>query len=468
LVKRILDSPWLYFGLAGLLLALAVVSQLEIQLPSRPQGTVEDLASLAERAAPEGDLNVLFIVIDTLRSDRLGSYGYERDTSPVMDLLAQHGVRFADVRAHSSWTKTSMASLWTGTYPMVHGLLDWSHVLPTAAKLPAESFAERGFRTGGLIRNGWVGANMGFGQGFGAYYLPKPNASPERYERNNPSTGPLTGTDEDITLSAIEFLRGYPHERFFLYLHYMDVHQYTYDESSALFGTSYSDAYDNAIRWTDRNIAEVLEALDDQGRSDSTLIVIASDHGEEFGEHRGEGHAKTLYEEVVRVPWIIMPPFALDQPIVVEAPAQNVDIWPTLYDMLGWDPPHEADGISMFPAILAAGRGEASPVPPDRERYATLNRWWGDPDAKAVIMASVTRGSQRLIRGLTGDELYDHAKDPGESRNLVGSNGDAEAELTGLLEEYLATEERAFGTPPTRTLREVDLNQLKALGYVIQ
>ena len=138
MLRRILDSPWPYFVGAGLLLAIAVASQVDVQIRSRPQGTAADIPELRERDG----LNVVFVLIDTLRADRLGIYGYERPTSPTIDDLARHGIVFKQVTAQSSWTKSSMASLWTGTLPANNGMLRYNHALPEEAMLPAEIFQE--------------------------------------------------------------------------------------------------------------------------------------------------------------------------------------------------------------------------------------------------------------------------------------------------------------------------------------
>jgi arylsulfatase A-like enzyme len=435
---------------------------------TRPLGNLDDLGLVAQRAGPAGDMSVLFIVIDTLRADRLGCYGYARDTSPVIDAVARHGIRFEDVLAHASWTKTSMASLWTGTWPVTHGVLSWSHALPEAARMPAEAFRERGYRTAGLFRNGWVDSIFGFAQGFQNYYQPRANATPEKLARKNPSSRPLQGSDVDVTEAAREFLRSFREERFFLYLHYMDVHQYAYDESSALFGTSYSDAYDNAIRWVDRNVAAVLSALDETGRSPHTLVVIASDHGEEFGEHGGEGHGRTLYREVTRVPWIIALPFTLERGVVVATPVQNVDVWPTLYDLLGFPLPDGLDGSSALPLIRAAGDGSERPHEA-RAAFAHLNRNWGRPDRPQRPTASLRLAGGRLIRHASGaEELYDLAQDPNEQRDRSAQDPEQVAELSSLLDAYLAREARPWGAPDERALDEVDLGHLRALGYVIK
>ncbi len=120
--KRLVDQRWPWLVAASLIVAVLLSTFVEIRLPGdwdrRPRGSAEDIARLRDR----GDLNVLFIVIDTLRAERLGSYGYERDTSPVLDRLAHSGVRFERHLAQSSWTKSSMASLWTGLYPARTGI----------------------------------------------------------------------------------------------------------------------------------------------------------------------------------------------------------------------------------------------------------------------------------------------------------------------------------------------------------
>jgi arylsulfatase A-like enzyme len=119
--------------------------------------------------AEREDLNVLFLVIDTLRADRLGMYGYSRDTSPKFDRWASTGVRFDRHLAQSSWTKASMASLWTSLYPMRTGVTRYDDVLAEEAVMAAERFSDAGFRTIGIYRNGWVAPTFGFDQGFDVY-----------------------------------------------------------------------------------------------------------------------------------------------------------------------------------------------------------------------------------------------------------------------------------------------------------
>ncbi len=466
MLRRLLDSPRTYYVLAGVLLVALVLSQFEIRTPRRPAGHEAELAALRAR----GDVNLLFILIDTLRADRIHSYGYERETSPWIDELARTGVRFDRVLSQSSWTKSSMASLWTATYPVRNGILGWGHALREEAPLPAERLRDAGFRTAGIFRNGWVAPNFGFGQGFQSYIRPIVKVRPDK--RSPRSEKPLEGTDEDITQAALEFLRTFGDERFLLYLHYMDVHQYTYTEGSALFGTSYSDAYDNALHWTDQNLGALMRRLDELGLRDHTVVVIASDHGEEFLEHGKEGHAKTLYREVTEVPWIVSLPFRLEPGVVVETPVENVDIWPTLLDLMGLPALPKADGQSRLPLIEAALQG--APTPDDSApAFAHLNRRWHDAEGESQPMVAVTQGPHRLILTQHPEkgellELFDHRVDPREENNIATEHPELGARLRKQALAYSNRPLIDWGAPLEVEIDDLDRGQLRALGYIVR
>ena len=226
MLERLLRARWAWFTAAALVVVAYVATLVEIRPGDpRPPGSLDDIERLSERK----DVNVLFILIDTLRADRLGAWGYERDTSPTIDWLAASGVRFARQLSQSSWTKCSMASLWTGLYPQRTGVLRFDQVLSAEAKLPAEILREAGFRTVGLYRNGWVAGNFGFGQGFEVYHRPVPLPLDPSERRENPSQN-VPGSDTSAVEAVRTFLQVSAQERWFLYVHLMDVHQYTYDK----------------------------------------------------------------------------------------------------------------------------------------------------------------------------------------------------------------------------------------------
>jgi len=470
MLRKLLDSPWPYFAGAALLVVLAIASQFRIAGPTRPKGSAREIAALRERK----DLNVVFLVVDTLRADRLGAYGYPRPTSPEIDALASTGIVFRHVYSQSSWTKTSMASLWTGTYPARNGVLRYDHALPEEALLPAEILRNAGFRTAGIWRNGWVAPNFGFHQGFEFYLNPKPGRTRAQLQRSHPSPDSLAGTDEDVADSAFAFLESYGRERFFLYLHYMDLHQYVFDDTASDLGNTYSDAYDKSIRWIDRLIGALVTELGEQGLLDRTLIVLTSDHGEAFREHGFEGHARDLHSEVAGVPFLIVLPFQLKPGIVVQEPVANADVWPTLLDLLGLPPLPGADGKSLMPLIEHAA-GITAEVPAElalRPIYSQLDQRWGNPQKKPDPLVAVTDGNLRFFLPVARPErasLFDSSTDPKELNDLHAQRAEDVARLRKLADGYLGNSEIPWGKAPDKVdIDELRLNQLRALGYVIQ
>ena len=438
--------------------------------PPWPIGSAEDIEALAER----DDVNVLFIVVDTLRADRMSVYGYERETTPTLASLARFGVRFDRHLAQSSWTKASMASMWTGLYPTRNGVIEFDDIIPEDAVLPAEVFAANGFRTVGLYRNGWVAPTFGFGQGFENYS--RPVALPRRKDvvEANPTVS-LAGHDGDTIQFAIEFLRAERSRRFFLYLHLMDVHEYTFDEASALFGTSYSDIYDNSIRWTDDVLTMLLDQMIEWGLFRNTLIVLTSDHGEAFRERGEEGHARSLYRETTEIPFLVLFPFRLQTGgLVVKSRTRNVDVWPTVYDLLGLEVPESEttlDGVSLRDELLAAAhRRPASDESAKRDGFAHLSQHWGR-GGRGDRTYALTHGTMRYVRkvvdGKVVEELFDRRDDP---RELVDRSTTEPERLATMRERAaaLAVESPAWGRPETRELTELELNQLRALGYKVE
>ncbi len=474
---RLLDRRWPWLLAAAVILLAFLSTVVEINPPgelddSRPLGTAADIEALRER----DDLNVLFIVIDTLRAERLGSYGYERDTSPNLDRLAGSGVRFARTLAQSSWTKASMASLWTGLHPTRTGITRFDQVIPEEATMPAEILRDAGFQTVGLYRNGWVAPTFGFDQGFEVYQRPLRLPVPPNVRRQNPTLSEA-GTDEGLVASALEFLRLQGDDRWFLYLHMMDVHEYLFDEESALFGLRYSDVYDNSIHWTD-SVFEILMAhLADLGHLDDTLIVVTSDHGEAFGERGFEGHARKVYRETTEVPFLLSFPFKLEPGVVVETRTRNIDVWPTVLDLIGLELGLEgADGRSRRAEILAnarggaAGRSADAPAEAEELAIAHLDQAWARPGKEPEPTVAVSQGDLRYVRvvqpGSLVEQLFDASDDPKELRNRAAERPDALERLSAEADRFLELRP-SWGESPQREISELELNHLRALGYAI-
>jgi arylsulfatase A-like enzyme len=474
MMNTLLQKNWPWLVAAGLIVLWLLSTGVKYDPPvgdTRPIGGEGDILKLAERE----DLNVMFVLIDTLRADRLGSYGYERDTSPALDQFASGGVRFERNLAQSTWTKASMASLWTGLYPTRTGVTRYDHIVAEDAVMPAERLSEAGFRTIGLWRNGWVAPTFGFEQGFDVYTRPAKRRLNPTVRAKNPTIQDLS-TDEDAVGAAIEFLRVSGHDgRWFLYMHLMDIHEFLYDEESALFGGEHSDMYDNSIRWTDGTLDVLFDYLAEFGLAENTLVVITADHGEAFRERGLEGHARAVYKETTEVPLLFSFPFRLEPGLVVPTRSENIDIWPTIFELIGLDPLEDIDGSSQVPAILAAARGNSGILAEDdRKAISFLDETWGRSQAEVSrFRIAVTEGAYRYLRNesqadrtIVVDELFDSASDPNELNNIAADHPEMVERLREVAEAQLEITP-PWGAAPTRELGDLELNQLRALGYAI-
>jgi len=466
---RLWRGPWPWVIAAAALAAYALLRGKAEPDPSAnlpPVGGAEQIAALAQR----GDVNVLFVLIDTLRADRLHSYGYARPTSPFLDLLAAEGVRFTRNMAQSSWTKCSMASMWTGLYPARVGVTKFNDVLAPNAHLPAEIFREAGYQTVGLWRNGWVDGYHGFDQGFDIYTRPGVRPTAPRVRRENPTVS-YGGSDFDLVEETMEFLRVGGGRRWFLYLHLMDVHEYTYDAESAQFGTSSSDVYDNAILHLDRTLDQLFGRLAAGDHLKNTLVVIAADHGEAHGERGFEGHARNVYPETTQVPWILSFPFRLQPGLVISQRTANVDVWPTVLELLGLPAMREVDGRSRVPEILAAARREAAPEDA-ATAIAHLDQTWGQRVETTAPTVAIREGRFRYVqfrnpKGQIREQLFDADADARERDNRLAEEPAVAERLRAETDRYLASRPVWEGETQPLELDELQLNQLRALGYAV-
>lgn len=430
---------------------------------SLPAGGVAELESLADR----DDLNVLFILVDTLRAARMSAYGYQRATTPFIAGLAERGIRFDRHIAQSSWTKSSMASLWSSMLPTRVGITRFDQTIASGVKMPAEVLAEEGFKTVGLYRNGWVSPYFGFDQGFEKYYRPVGGGADPNIARMRPNAQ-VHGSDEALVADATEFLRIHGKtSRWFLYLHLMDLHEYTYDQESAVFGNAVADIYDNSILRTDWLISTLHGYLAKSGLLEKTLIVLVSDHGEAFGERGFEGHAREVFPETTETPWIILPPFALDPGVVVETRTDNVDVWPTILDVLGLPSlGNGIDGRSRRDAILAAVQGKQSENGPDERSIAFLDESWGTPGTKRTVAVSIVEGKYRYVSGTSlNGRAFEVllSSDDAQTEDHATEQPDLVARLREAAEAVKA-QEPAFESEVIK-LDEMQLDQLRALGY---
>jgi arylsulfatase A-like enzyme len=398
--------------------------------------------------------NLVLISIDTLRADRLGCYGHDRPTSPTIDALAGRGVLFADASAPSPWTKPSHASLFTGLYPGRNGVTTMDGVLSAEATHLAERLAEQGFETLAVV-NSRLLAESGLERGFSRLeHVP--------YRQGNRRGSPVTAT-------AIEVLehrdRGRP---LFAFVHYMDVHsdyaslpayeqrftgkydgyadgstQQLYRYSLGLFRMDDDDAahlldlYDAGIRQVDDRLGRLFAYLERDGLLEDTLIVLVSDHGEEFLEHGGVLHGHSQFQEVVRVPWIMAGPSVADGRSI-GLPVSLIDVAPTVLDLLGIPAAEGLDGVSLGRLV----RG-GTPSLERRTLFYEADVVWPPPGPGISPMGSrraARRGRYKLhydVESLNAG-LFDLDEDPGETVNVIADHSDLARELWIELRRHLA------------------------------
>ena len=354
--------------------------------------------------APVHTPNVLIFLIDTLRRDHLSCYGYLRKTSPNIDALARDAVLLTDVLPQSSWTKPSVASLFTSAYPAIHGARDRPDVMREGLPSFVEVFEAQGYENLGFITNSNILPIWGFGGGFHRYV--------------NIATPEVENYDDAIpvnaAIEALPFLEGRP---WLLYVHALGPHEpyeppagyaahfkredYP-DDPQAAGRMKAVDLYDSEIAYTDMQFGRLTAALRERGLYEDSLIILVSDHGEELWEHGQGGHGKTLYEESLRVPLIVKLPGQAYAGARRTQLVELVDIAPTLLDLLGWPPEPRFRGRSIAP--LLKGR-----TLEDRPAFASLVY-----DAWSLRAAKTA--DKKYIRniGEQWEHWFDLAADPKE------------------------------------------------------
>jgi arylsulfatase A-like enzyme len=429
-----------------------------------PAGLSGDLPDARADAEPTGRLNLIVISIDTLRSDRLGSYGYARDTSPRLDAFARRGAVYENAVAESGWTLPSHVSMLSGLYPSTHGVVDPAVKPNRRTALLAELLRGAGYRTLGFTDGGYVGTEYGFDRGFESF---------------DDSDGELQATLSQA-LQRIGVLAG--GERYFLFVHTYDVHcPYApskgyagrFQSEGAQFietrgrcgnphfnGMSLaegqvrflSDRYDDSIREADAALGGFFEQLEKSGALADTVVVITSDHGEEFEEHGQIGHERTLYREALAIPLIIVAPGVA--PARIAAPAGLVDIAPTVLTLLGVPVPEDMEGGSL---VSPPGGGAAKV----RAGARVSELSW------QVRLRSVMTPELHLILDLDSEraQLFEPRADPREARDVAGRRPQELKELRGVLDRY-ASERRPRKPATLDEVPDELTEQLRALGYV--
>ncbi len=394
------------------------------------------------RLSPEKP-DVLLVVVDTLRADHLGAYGYGRPTSPHLDALARRGTLFEKAWSAAPWTLPSVMSIITSRYPSSHRVENDG--LKLAASIPtlAETMRGAGYATGAFVSHVYVGRQFGFDRGFDTF---------EDFGVSAPGYRPETRmepTADRVTTAASEWVRAQGNRPFFLMVHYFDPH-WPYDPPEAyrsMFPSAYAgpldagydaisrfkdplvempadyrrfliDRYDGEIRFTDDQIGALIEAVEAAGRGSRTWVIVTGDHGEEFKDHGSIGHGRQLYEEVIRVPLIIAGPPGGERPGAparpVATPVSGIDLFPTVLDLAGIaKAPAGLSGTSLASLARTAAAAREGAPSPDRPLVNETARL-------GACRKAVRIGDLKLIDFMDEDRsaFFDLAADPEERQDL--------------------------------------------------
>jgi arylsulfatase A-like enzyme len=438
----------------------------------------------------EHPVNVLLVVVDTLRADRLGCQGSDSGLTPALDEAAAGGVRFSNTSAHSPWTLPSMASLLTSRHPSGHragkklGPFRFS-TLPGEVPTLQERFAGAGYETAAVINVDFLSDAFGMTRGFDLVDF----ASSE----SNSGTR-IAADTTDAALHRLRQLNGGP---FFLLVHYFDphleydppaefrrLHARPQDRAGAghLFGSKVEMAalrqgrarlaplmlerlealYDGEVAYTDREVGRLLDRLAGLGLDSSTLVVITADHGEEFGDHQGFEHGHTLYQELLHVPLILRLPGRLPEARVVDSTVRLIDLAPTILELAGLPPQVEGfAGKSLVPLIEGREQG-------DRPVFAEGNFWgadlysWHSDSFKLILRPGAGQGQPART------ELFDLRQDPGERQNLAGQVPGRDDRLLADLQWVREQSGRGdhASSPGAVDLDPQQVRRLRLLGYL--
>jgi arylsulfatase A-like enzyme len=313
---------------------------------------------------------------------------------------------------------------------------------------------QAGYATYAVQSNGWLEQSFGFQQGFEQYVFTRGTEEAQRM-----AGATLWAHGDRILEEATRQLDRRDRDRpFVLYLHFMDVHEYAAPSELRTFGTGRRGFYLASIRWTDDTLRRLREELQHRGLLGNTILILASDHGETFGENQTFGHAVNVFSSVLRVPLIIRVPFAVGGRRV-GTQVRNVDIAPTILELAGAPVPEAFEGESLLPLL-----GAAETIL-DRPSFADLP---GRVMQASRLQAALNDGSWTLVRDLDDEGreyLFDLSLDPNEDANLLEFEPEVAARMRETLDAHQAVGVRDGTSEQDVRIDPNVAERLKAVGY---
>jgi arylsulfatase A-like enzyme len=458
--------------------------------------------------------NVLLYLVDTLRAGHTSVHGYSRATTPFLSKLAAEGVVFEDCQAQATWTKPSVASMMTSLYSFTHGINMDTDTIPKGARTLAERLRGAGYVTASAVANPFAGRVTGLERGFD-YLMEYPVMQRQRTDAAD------RGTDSAaLNRVMLPWVERHRNEPFFLYVHSTDPHapyrppasvekKYANPVETAAFDREYSalrelrqyggsaavgradfgpkgidpdqwtrraiDRYDAEVEFNDHSIEALVGKLRELGLLDNTLVIVVSDHGEEFLDHGFTGHGHSLYEELTHSLWLMWNPKLVPKARRVKEPVQLIDVMPTLLDLLGIRAEGIVQGVSVTPLMKGQPLHRKQPVMSSRFRYANVRAKGFLPENRTGTFARID-GRWKLIyrdqareAGLPEVELYDRRSDRAEAKNVAAANPEIVQRQLAEVRQWIEAQKQIrphLGGVGKSVMDPAALERLRSLGYI--
>jgi len=401
-----------------------------------------------EKVIKDSSQNVLLVTLDTTRADRLGCYGYKEAKTPNLDYLASNGVLFLNAYCQVPLTCPSHCSILTGTYPVFHQVRNnGTYYLSPELQTLAEALKEKGLKTSAFVSSFTVDSRFGLGQGFDVYddqFAPGQAFKALNSERRA----------DEVYASFSLWLDENKNDKFFCWVHFFDPH-IPYDPPSPYREEFLDNPYDGEIAFMDFYIGKIVEKLKEYNLLAKTLIILAGDHGEAFGEKQEKGHGVFIYESTMRVPLIFYAANNLPRGKLIEARVRLVDLMPSILDMLNLPLAEEIQGISLLPYIEGKKKEDLSSY--IESYFPRENYGWSE-------LVGLIDGDWKYIKA-PKEELYNLNQDPQEEKNLIQEEGKIVQEKKEKLEDVIKNSTSPLITEK-RTLTSEERERLRSLGYI--
>lgn len=398
-------------------------------------------------------INVILVSIDTLRADRLSSYGSTRVKTPNIDQFASEGVLFGNAASTVPFTLPAHSSIMTGTYPPYHGVREnVGYFLDESLTTVAQELSRSGWTTAGFVSAFVLDSRWGIANGFDFYY---DDFEPSESGSTNMASVQRPGSE--TIEAAVSWLDSRQEGPFFMWLHLFDPHDpYRPPEP---FKSQYRHPYDGEVAYTDSLFGNFRQELEERGLLENSLVILTGDHGEGLGQHQEGFHGFFIYDSTVHVPLIVRAPFGRLGGRVVNDAVSHVDLFPTILAATGQEIPEQAQGESLLPLMLNLVPDDA----PERlvyseSLYPLLHYGWAP--LKSI------RSERFKFIDAPQPELYDLSADSAEQNNTLLDNRRDSRELKDALDAMTARIETGGMAAKPAELDDDTRRQLQALGYV--